>query len=79
MSHYDHAEYSGSLPEYQGQTADVRVDLATAHSPLSERKLYARWHNPRLSNHASKLGQEVGTGWHLLPASEFKLLVAVKI
>ena len=75
MTKYDHARYCGSNPAYVDKTCDIRPHFWTEHLPLEARKVWVRWHDPKIINHESPIKQEVGYAWHMHAASDFRLLV----
>lgn len=76
----DDAEYCGKLPELKGVRALVRPD-DTYDLPLEQRTLEA--HFPFLPEQDGPRHPEtnelLGLGWHTFPATDFKLLIPVRV
>lgn len=77
MSAYDHARYVGHLPGYRYQVAEIRPHFETHELPIEKRKVLVKWRQANLVNHASPVEAPVGTAWHVMPASDFQILVRI--
>lgn len=76
MTQYDRAKYVGRISAYAGKVADIRPHPGTLDEPLSRRKVFVKWVNPKIIHHEH--GEAVGSEWHLMPANDFRIIVMAK-
>ncbi len=72
----DHAEYCGPLEALRGCRAIVWPD-ETYDLPLEQRTLLAQFDDTGATH--PETGVNLALGWHIFPASHFKLLVPVRV